>query len=153
MKRQRVYIDTSVIGGCFDAEFRVWSLGLFKDFEKGFFLPVVSALTAAEVAEAPDTVQAQYQSIFRSAHEYLELTAEAIELGRRYLSAGVLGERYLNDALHIAVASIAEVDLVVSWNYKHIVHYEKIRHFNAVNLEQGYKPIEIHSPREVTYNE
>ena len=48
----------------------------------------------------------------------------------------MLGERFLNDALHIAVASIAEVHLVVSWNYKHIVHYEKIRHFNAVNLEQ-----------------
>lgn len=153
MKRQRVYIDTSVIGGCFDDEFRVWSIGLFHDFDKGLFLPVVSALTTTEVAQAPGNVQAQYQSVFQSNHEYLELTTEAIELARRYLSAGVLGDRFLNDALHIAVASIAEVDMVVSWNFKHIVHYEKIRQFNAVNLEQGYKPIEIHSPREVTYDE
>lgn len=148
-----MYIDTSVIGGCFDDEFRVWSLGLFRDFDKGLFLPVVSVLTTAEVAQAPDNVQEQYQSVVQSDHEYRELTAEAIELAQRYLSAGVLGDRFLNDALHIAVASIAEVDMVVSWNFKHIVHYEKIRQFNAVNLEEGYKPIEFHSPREVTYDE
>ena len=153
VKRQRVYIDTSVIGGCFDEEFRRWSLGLFRDFENGLFLPVVSELTAAEVSEAPDTVQAQYQLVFQSSHEYIELTEEAVELAQAYLLAGILSNRFLNDALHIAVASIASVDLVVSWNFKHIVHYEKIRSFNAVNLEKGYKPIEIHSPREVTYDE
>jgi hypothetical protein len=114
---------------------------------------VLSALTTAEVAQAPGNVQEQYQSVFQSDHEYRELTAEAIRLAQGYLSAGVLGDRFLNDALHIAVASIAEVDMVVSWNFKHVVHYEKIRQFNAVNLEEGYKPIEIHSPREVTYDE
>ena len=53
------------------------------------------------------------------------------------------------DAEHIAAATVAGVDLMVSWNFKHIVHFDKIRGFEAVNLLQGYKPIRIHSPREV----
>jgi hypothetical protein len=52
--------------------------------------------------------------------------------------------------LHIALATIAVVDLLVSWNFRHIVRYDKIRLFNAVNLEQGYRAIQIHTPREVT---
>jgi len=52
--------------------------------------------------------------------------------------------------MHIALATVAEVDVLVSWNFKHILHFNKIRMFNAVNLEQGYKQIQIFSPREVT---
>ena len=53
--------------------------------------------------------------------------------------------------LHIALATVADVDVVVSWNFRHVVRFEKIRRiFNAVNLELGYKPIQIYSPREVT---
>ena len=57
---------------------------------------------------------------------------------------------YRDDALHIALATIANVDLLVSWNFRHIVRYDKIRLFNSVNIESGYKPIQIYSPREVT---
>ena len=51
--------------------------------------------------------------------------------------------------LHIAIAAVAEVDVVVSWNFRHIVRLDKIRLFNGVNLECGYKPLTIYSPREV----
>lgn len=66
-----------------------------------------------------------------------------------YTQRSVLGQRFLNDMLHIALATIAEVDVLVSWNFKHIVRLDKIRLFNAVNMEQGYKPLTIYSPREV----
>jgi hypothetical protein len=52
--------------------------------------------------------------------------------------------------LHIALATVADADVLVSWNFKHIVRFDQIRLFNAANLEQGYKPLSIHSPREVT---
>ena len=68
---------------------------------------------------------------------------------QRYIERSVLGQRFLNDMLHIALATIAEVDVLVSWNFRHIVRLDKIRLFNAVNLEQGYKPLTIYSPREV----
>lgn len=51
---------------------------------------------------------------------------------------------------HIALATIAEVDAIVSWNFRHIVRLEKIRLFNAVNVELGYPVLSILSPREVT---
>ena len=53
------------------------------------------------------------------------------------------------DAQHIALATVCRADLVVSWNFKHIVHYEKIRGFNSVNLREGYGMVDIRSPREV----
>jgi hypothetical protein len=74
---------------------------------------------------------------------------EVDELRDAYLQAGVVGPASLVDAEHIAYASVAEVDLIVSWNFKHIVHFEKIRGYHGVNLAKGYNPIPIHSPREV----
>ena len=64
----------------------------------------------------------------------------------------ILTPKFYDDATHIALATLADVDPLVSWNFRHIVHYDKIRLFNAVNLERGYKPIQIYSPREVTHH-
>jgi hypothetical protein len=75
---------------------------------------------------------------------------EALNLLAAYEVHAVLAPRLRADMLHIAVATVAGVDLLVSWNFKHIVRFDKIRLFNAVNLEQGYNPLSIHSPREVT---
>jgi len=66
-----------------------------------------------------------------------------------HLAAKVVGKASTADAQHIAAASVAAVDLVVSWNFKHIVHYEKIKGYQGVNLLNGYQPISIHSPKEV----
>jgi hypothetical protein len=150
MKRPRIYIDTSVIGGCFDEEFRPWSNGLMKDFEAGLFVPLLSDVIAAEVKDAPEVVREMYESILRSAHEFIVSSQEAIELADGYQRRGILTPKYYDDGLHIALASVAEADLLVSWNFRHIVHFDKIRLFNSVNLELGYKPLQIYSPREVT---
>ncbi len=81
--------------------------------------------------------------------EGISLTEEAESLRDAYLRNDVVGEAQKNDALHVALASIAKADMIVSWNFKHIVHYDKIRGFNAVNLREGYLPIDIRSPLEV----
>lgn len=152
MHVQRIYLDTSVIGGCFDSAFSRWSLGLVKDFRLGRFRPVVSEVVAAEIKSAPEIVLRQYAEIAAlPGSELLPLIAEAIELAEAYQERGVVSPRYYDDGTHIALATSAEVDLLVSWNFKHIVHFEKIRLFNAVNLERGYKPLQIYSPREVTH--
>jgi hypothetical protein len=150
MRAQRIYIDTSVVGGCHDQEFAPWSNGLLEDFRLGVFQPVVSTITALEIAEAPEVVQATYADLLLMEPEVLDIGEEETELAHRYLERGILSENYIDDARHIALATIAEVDVLVSWNFRHIVHFDKIRQFNAVHLEQGYKPIEIRSPREVT---
>ena len=152
MKLQRVYTDTSVIGGCFDVEFAPWSNGLFEDFRLGRFTPVVSAVVAAEVENAPENVRAAYNELVALRAEMLLVTDEALELADAYLARGVLTPKYYDDATHIALATLAQVDLLVSWNFRHIVRYDKIRAFNAVNLERGYQLIQIYSPREVTHH-
>ena len=77
------------------------------------------------------------------------MSASALDLADSYQRRGILTAKFYNDGLHIALATVADVDLLVSWNFKHIVHFDKIRRFNAVNLERGYKPLQIFSPREV----
>jgi hypothetical protein len=153
MKRLRIYLDTSVVGGCFDAQFARWSNSLIKDFAAGAFLPILSDVLAAEIQDAPEPVRQKYADLLSGEHELAAVTEEAIELAEAYQRREILTPKYYDDGLHIALASVAEADLLVSWNFRHIVHFDKIRMFNSVNLELGYKPLQIYSPREVTQAE
>ena len=150
MKIQRVYVDTSVIGGCFDPEFARWSNGLMQDFRNAFYRPVISQVTAAEIHDAPEFVQAIYAELISLNAEVIQINENALELAEEYQKRGILTPNFFDDGLHIAIATVSEADVLVSWNYKHIVRFDKIRIFNAVNLEYGYKSLQIYSPREVT---
>ena len=143
-------LDTLVIGGCFDAEFAPWSLGLFEDFRLGTLAPVVSVVVSTEIVPAPAPVQAKYGELLGLGADLLDVNDEVRDLAAAYAMRSILPPKFSNDGIHIALATVAGLDLVVSWNFKHIVRFDKIRLFNAVNLELGYKPIAIHSPREVT---
>lgn len=150
MKIQRVYLDTSVLGGCFDPEFAEWSNGLIRDLQIGLFKPLLSQVTAAEVEDAPEPVQLLYAELLTLDPEMIEATENALELADAYQARNILTPKFYDDGLHIALAIIAEADVLVSWNFRHIVRFDKIRLFNAVNLEYGYKQLQIYSPREVT---
>ncbi len=153
MKRLRIYVDTSVIGGCLDAEFAPWSNGLLEDFRARRFRPVLSEIIAAEIRSAPEPVRITYAEILALGAELLTLGDEVRDLLAAYQAREILDPNFRNDMLHIALASVADVDVLVSWNFRHIVRLEKIRRFNAVNLELGYKSLNIYSPREVTLYE
>lgn len=151
MRPQRIYTDTSVIGGCFDAEFAPWSNGLLKDFRLGTYRPVVSDMVAAEIEDAPERVRNKYTELLAIGAEVLEVDESIVRLADVYQARRILTPKFYEDGVHIALATVAQVDLLVSWNFRHIVHYDKIRLFSAVNLELGYKPLEIYSPREVAH--
>ncbi|MCK9420493.1 MAG: hypothetical protein M0R70_14070 [Nitrospirae bacterium] len=150
MKKRAIYVDTSVIGGCCDLEFKEWSNGILKDFQEGTFKLLLSELIDAEIEDAPEEVKKVYMKFRQCTDKIVTLSSESIELAEAYLKHKILTHNYRDDARHIAIATVAGADLVVSWNFKHIVHFEKIQKFNAVNIEMGYKPISIYSPREVT---
>jgi len=150
MKASRIYLDTSVIGGCHDQEFAPWSNGLMKDFRLRNYIPVISDLIFEELTLAPEPVKKTLRQLVEYEPEILEINDDALNLAEIYLDRKILTPKYRDDARHIALASVANVDVLVSWNFKHIVHYDKIRLFNAVNIEQGLKTIDIYSPREVT---
>lgn len=149
MRPLRVYIDTSVIGGCCDPEFSIWSNGLMKDFELGRLYPVISDIVDEEISRAPASVQDIYHDLCEMNPERIELTLDVRTLAARYLSRKILTKKFLDDAVHIALATYAKVDVLVSWNFRHIVHYQKIRMYNAVNAMRGYPSLDIRSPAEV----
>ena len=74
-----------------------------------------------------------------------------MKLAHHYIEDGAVTEKYLVDAQHIAIATIQRVDVLVSWNFKHIVNLTRIRLYNSVNLKYGYSLLEIRSPQEVLY--
>ena len=92
------------------------------------------------------------QAIFDKMLPWVSVVAvdeEVLRLRDAYLSAGIVSEKWADDAGHVAAASVHGADLIVSWNFKHIVHFDKIRQYNAVNLLNGYREIDIRSPAEV----
>jgi hypothetical protein len=147
--KPRIYTDTSVIGGCLDMEFASSSLQLFENFKSGSAIIVVSSLTLLELEDAPAMVQAVLKGVSVENIEYVEFTKEAGELAQLYISEGVIGEKSRVDAQHIATATVSRVDVLVSWNFKHIVNLQRIHAYNAVNLKYGYPLLEIRTPQEV----
>ena len=149
MNTLRVYIDTSVIGGCHDEEFARESRALLRMARERELMLLISQTLIDEIRLAPQKVQQELDGLPEWSTELLPVNRQCLELRDAYLEAGFLGQAHSNDALHVANATIARADLIVSWNFKHIVHFDKIRGFNAVNLREGYLPIEIRSPMEV----
>ena len=147
--RPRIYIDTSVIGGCEDDEFRVHSRQLMEQFVRGDSVLVASLLTLQELAAAPKAVRDHLGHVPENHIEILQLDADAQRLSGLYIEEGVLSKKMLADAQHIAMATIARVDVLVSWNFKHIVNLFRIHGYNSVNIRLGYPILEIRAPREV----
>jgi len=145
----RVYVDTSVIGGCLDDEFRAASARLFDRSRVGDALLVISDTTLAELGSAPANVSKVIEDLPRECFDLVHQNPESEELAEEYIRQGVVSRRMLADAQHIAVATVARVDVLVSWNFRHIVNLDRIRGFNAVNLRAGYPLLEIRSPLEV----
>ncbi len=146
---KRIYIDTSVIGGCLDEEFSHWSNQLMREFRNGLKRAVISDLTLRELEKAPEGVKKVLLSIPEDSLEYVFLNSEAEQLARYYIEEKAVAAKHIVDAQHIAVATQAHVDVLVSWNFKQIVNLDRIHLFNAVNLKLGYPILEIRSPREV----
>jgi hypothetical protein len=146
---RRIYTDTSVIGGCFDVEYRVGSSALIDAFVVGSEILVISDLTLLELTQAPVAVWEVLDRVPERNRERVELTESAAALAQAYLKAGVVTRRQLVDAQHIAVATLHRVDVLVSWNFKHIVNLTRIHGYNSVNLRHGHPLLEIRTPLEV----
>jgi predicted nucleic acid-binding protein len=149
MKKQRIYLDTSVFGGYFDDEFQEWTKPLFERISKGEFTILISTMLDEELEFAPESIKNLLADLNDNFTEFLQDKDEAIRLATEYIDENVVGKTSYADCLHIALATIYQADLLVSWNFKHIVNVERIRGYNAINLKNGYKQLDIRSPREL----
>ena len=148
MKKDRVYVDTSVIGGCLDAEFAEWSGRLVEMARNGEIVLIVSGVPSRKLAFAPEEVRVIVDELPSESVDMVKASPESEDLARAYLKAKIVGRRSENDAHHVALATIAEASVILSWNFKHIVHLAKIKKFNAVNVLEGYGTLEIRTPKE-----
>jgi len=146
--KQRIYIDTSIVGGYFDEEFRETTIALFQRLVADEVIFVISDLLDLELINAPRNVRELLGNFSVDKFERIELTEEAVKLANIYVEEKVVGKTSLEDCRHIAMATINKVDVLASWNFKHIVNLNRIKGYNSVNLRLGYSMIEIRSPKD-----
>jgi hypothetical protein len=145
----KIFVDTSVLGGCFDDEFKEWSNKLVNEIKDELKIAVISDLTLRELEDAPFEVRENVTNIPEKSKNYVLLDDEARYLAEKYIDENAIGRKHLVDAQQIAIATINKVDILVSWNFKHIVNFNRIRLYNATNLKYGYQILEIRTPREI----
>lgn len=149
MKKDRIYIDTSIVGGYFDTEFDAETKMLFKRLTNNEVIFVISDLLDIELERAPERVKNLLYKYPDDCFERVTLTLEAKELGELYVKENVVGQTSIEDCYHIAMATINNVDVLASWNFKHIVNFTRIKGYNSVNIKSGYNLLEIRNPRDL----
>jgi len=142
------YADTSVFGGVFDDGFDEASKAFFQQVKEKRFKLVISPIVQKEIELAPENVRQFFDEITESAN-FIAIYEEALLLRQAYLDAGIVTPKSTADALHVALATVAKCQLIVSWNFKHIVHFQKVPLYRAINTIKGYNEINIYSPPEV----
>ncbi len=147
--KQRFYLDTSVFGGVFDKEFDEFTLQLFERIKLGKIICIYSELVETELVKAPKNVKEYFADLPKENLEKVEITDEILALATRYVDEKVVGATSFDDCIHIATATINRADILVSWNFKHIVNVYRIRGYNSINLRMNYPSLEIRSPKEV----
>jgi len=142
-------LDTSVFGGLHDEEFQEYTRPLFEQIKNSEFEIIYSNITENELENAPKKIRDTTKLLPKKSTTYVKSDVESAKLAKQYIEEGVVGATLYADCLHIALATTHNANILISWNYKHIVNVARIAGYNSVNLAEGYKQIDIRSPREL----
>ena len=151
MHKLKLYLDTTILNFAFadDApKEKEDTLKFFKQIDR--FEVSISEVVIREISRCPAQRREQLNTLLRRFDlNILEFNQEAQKLGERYVKSGVIPVKYRDDASHIAIATVNNLDAILSWNFQHIVKMKTKREVVAINLIEGYKPIDIYTPGEV----
>jgi len=157
MKKFSLYLETSFFNFVFadDAPEKTDdTLELLLEIARDKYVAYTSLITMEELNRAQDPKRSKMIGLIRDYKiSVVEETAESVELAKLYVAEKMIPEKYFDDARHIALASIYQYNVIVSWNFKHIVKLKTRLQTNAINAREGYINIEICSPSEVIDNE
>jgi predicted nucleic acid-binding protein len=109
----------------------------------------ISDLVREEISKIKDKTLREKVFALVEKFKILKLTNQAKRLGEKYVTAGIIPKQFKADAYHVAIATVNEIDFLVSWNFKHLVNIRTKRGVNLINLQNGFKTIEIVSPPEL----
>jgi predicted nucleic acid-binding protein len=146
---QRIYVDSTAIGGKFNTRIAEQTKPFWDAFERGEVIIIVSDVLEEELQKAPQRARDFYADLPESQVERVVSTDESNTLATQYIAEGVVDKASLNDCKHVALATIARADVIVSWNLTHMVNKGRIDGYNGVNLLRGYSQIDIRTPEEV----
>ena len=153
MRTPKIYLETSALNFAFaedSPEKKADTLKLFEEIKCGKYLPFTSDYVKDEIDNAPyDKKDKMYRLILEYDIERLQKTDEIKELAEEYVREGIIPRKHMMDALHIAAATVNDLDMIVSWNFQHIVKRKTIIMTGSINLRNGYKKVEIYAPTEV----
>ncbi|MCL1947087.1 MAG: type II toxin-antitoxin system VapC family toxin [Chitinivibrionia bacterium] len=141
-----LYLDTSIFGGYFDEIFMQDTRLLFEKIKAGKYIIFISDLVERELKNAPENVRNLLKDI---KYQLITISQECKILADEYIKEKVVGQTSRDDCIHIATATIFNVDVLVSWNFKHIVNFDRMKGYNSVNLKNKYRQLEIHSPKDM----
>jgi len=145
-KKTSLYLDTSIFGGYFDDVFLQDTRLLFEKIKSGKYKVFISSTTKKELEKAPERVRSLLEKLDC---EPIEVIPEYEALADEYIKEKVVGGTSRDDCIHIATATVNNIDILVSWNFKHIVNVERMKGYNSVNVKHGYRHLEIHSPKDL----
>lgn len=148
----RVYVDGCAVGGLFN-QYAEQTEPFWNAVKNGEIVIIVSDVLEQEVARAPQCVRDFFDSLPKSQMEIVVSTKESNTLAKRYIAEKVVGPKSLADCKHIAIATLANAGVVVSWNFGHMVNKSRILGYNSVNMKLGYAQIDIRTPYEVINDE
>ena len=156
MKIPKIYFDTSIFNFALAEDVpaeREITLKLLDEVKSGKYEVFISEVVIGEINRAPQAKAVKLRDCIKKINpEELTLDDNAQALAKEYIEKGVIPSKYEDDAFHIAIASVNNLDIIVSWNFTHIVKLKTRREVAVINTLMGYKPIEICSPQEVIDN-
>lgn len=159
MRKHKLYLDTSIINYLFadDApKEKDITHKLFNSLTKGGYEVYISDVVIKEIEKTPDLEHRQRLLDQTKQHNLISLESnkQIEELANIYISEGIIPEHKLEDALHIAIATVYELDILVSWNYEHLANIKKEERINSINIKNGYtKLLRMITPLEVIGDE
>jgi len=156
IEKPTLYLETSLFGFYFDEtprnvdKFETVNT-LFNQIEQKKFLPVTSPITYYELSKSPEPYKTSFLELLNNLKvNILKTKPEEVEiLAAKYIKMKIIPEDFLNDARHIAYASIEKVDVMVTLNLEHIANEWAMRKINGINLQEGYLPLTVRTPMEV----
>ena len=152
-RNSRIYVDTSVVNGAFAQRFSRDTTPFWNAVRRGEIVIIASDVLEQELKNAPQHVRDFFGGLPESQIERIVSTDESDDLAERYIAENIVGKSSLDDCRHIAMATLAHADVLVSWNFKHIINDSRIRGYNSVNMKMGYTQINIRTPYEVINDE
>jgi len=157
MRKAKIYLETTLFNFYFDEDrgfTHESTLALFQEIAEGKFEAFTSAAVIEELAKAPPE---KYEKMSSLITQYgitiLALNDEADRLADVYVAEGIIPAKYRTDGLHIALATVNDLEMIISMNFQHIVKRKTLKMTGHINTMNGYRPIEIYSPMEVIEDE